>query len=186
MADERKIVVEILSGSSDTQSNGSTGNGKSKNESGKILVKQLNTILHPIQSLEKEVLGSNSQWILSMANQAVSMVKNAVDYEHNRFFTLKEDYIGANTYANVKQGISTVTSIFGSFGAGAISGAMATGPVGAVIGSLVSGGFAIANKIVSKMQSQESYQMALNSTNAQTSFGASRASLYDGGRGTEN
>ncbi len=185
MADERKIVVEILSGAGDTQVGGETDKTK-KNDPKKILSKQLNTILHPIQSLEKEILGTNSQWILSMANQAISMVKSAVDYEHNRFFTLKEDYIGANTYANVKQGISNAASIFGSFGAGAISGAVAAGPVGAIVGSLVSGGFTIANKVVSKLQKQESYQMSLNSTNAQTSFGASRASLYDGGRGTEN
>ena len=74
-----------------------------------------------------------------------------------------------------------------SFSGGAAG--LAGGPVGVAVGAIVGGIASTANTVfkmdTAKKQKIEQYNMQLNAVNAQTQFSASRASLVNGGRGTE-
>lgn len=190
MADARKIEIEILGG---TTSSGGQGEGGSKKtvtepDPNEILARDLQQIFHPIKSWEYG-LAQNHKYVyggLQLAKQAGSIVESAIFMEHNRYFTLKEDYIGQNRMNVVRGEISNMGNILGAAAGGAIAGAKTAGIPGAVIGAIVGGGFSIGQMHIQKQQKIEQYQMQLNTVNMETTFAESRASLINGGHGTEN
>ena len=88
--------------------------------------------------------------------------------------------------------IKNLTSVWGvakGVASSALSGAQAGGvfgPWGAAIGAGVGLAFYGVNAIITRDQTMSSIYQALNSTNAQTTWNAARAGLFDNGRGTEN
>lgn len=190
MADARKIEIEILGG---TTSSGGQGEGGSKKtvtepDPNEILARDLQKIFHPIKTWEYD-LAEKSKYVyggLQLAKQAGSIIDSAIYMEHNRYFTLKEDYIGQARMNIVKGEISNATSILGAATSGAMAGATIGGVPGAVIGAIVGSGLSIGQMHIQKQQKIEQYQMQLNTANMETTFAESRASLINGGHGTEN
>lgn len=179
---------------------------KEKSPADKMLdsVKEL---AHPLQSAEDKIMddikslaGTHAGGVLAgigigakVLEDAASTLINIATVETNRYFSLREDYISQNMLNNFQKSLNTGKSLLSSLGAGAVSGAMAGmagGPVGVAIGAIVGGGTSLAKTIVNlettKLQQVEQYNMQLNATNAQTQFMATRASLVNGGRSTEN
>lgn len=180
MADTRKITIEIKS------ENNSTPNNQAKNEksSDGSLTKTLETLLHPIQSIEKATLGKNVL-VYQAYNQAKSQVATSIEITLNKRFTLKEDYMAQNTYNVIKSEISKTTSAYASVIGGAIIGSK-LGGVGAIIGGAIGGiGYGISS-VISYQNTLSSYNQSLNASNYAISFARTRAGLTNGGRGTEN
>ena len=117
MESDRRIVIEILS------SNGNSlgqqqNNSSNEKENGSSLQGMLQKIFHPIRTLEDVTVGKN---IIAMQayQQAKQTIIRTVDYYHNRYFSLKEDYLSETTYNNTKTAISKVTGFFTAVGGGA-------------------------------------------------------------------
>lgn len=202
---EGKITITILSEGS------GTGDGKDKLESkekdsGSIVLDALNAIVHPLKTAGTaikedltEALGEGAGVSAAigmgtkLAMDALSTAYSIAMMEHNRYFTLTEDYLAQNKMNMIQTQISNTKSMLSSIGGKALSygtiGFATAGPVGAVVGAAigavvggVKSGISLATE---RDQKIEQYNMQLNATNAQTSFMASRASLVNGGRGTE-
>lgn len=198
---EGKITITIL---------GEGGKGKDKEiedktpDPGKSVYSTLNKILHPLKTVEGAI---NTNVIQPMGKGAVAavgigakVVSDALSTayslamsEHNRYFTLTEDYLAQNKMNAIQTSINTTKSFLSSAASGAMAGAaagLAGGPAGVVIGALIGGATSIVKTGIeaenAKNAKIEQYNMQLNATNAQTNFMASRASLVNGGRGTEN
>ena len=187
MADARKIIIEIVSkdgGGGAGAADGSAASGR-KDDPNSYIRKSLTGMFHPINSLES-TLSNKGQWAFEMGKQAVSEAYNIALMEHNRYFTLKEDYIGQNEMAMFTKTVDTAKGILGGVASGAISGGAAAGIYGAIIGAVAGGVTSVWNARKTALQTLEQYQMQLNATNKQTSFAERRASLVNGGKGTEN
>lgn len=177
MADERMIVIKIESTSTETKP-------KPTDEEGKVNV-DYNSIMHPLKTLENKTIGKTIA--LNMAwQQAKEIAVQSIDFQINRYATLKEDYLTQNTYNNVKTTIKRTTGLFSTMTGGAITGMQVAGPYGAIAGVLIAGiGYGISDSIALKSRLSGYYQ-DLNSSNANTAFSRQRAGLSNDGRGTEN
>ena len=189
MADTRKIVIEIVSkdggGGTATKKETMTNKPTPKAEDpNKMLAGNLQAVFHPMDTWQAEQT-DKMQWGLSLARQGFSLAYNTALMEMNRSFTLKEDYISQNKLTMFTQTVDTAKSILGATASGAIAGARVGGVWGAVIGAVVGGGMSMFNAAKTAAQTKETYQMQLNATNKQTTFGERRASLVNGGKGTE-
>lgn len=202
---EGKITITILGGGNGTGDGGGGGEDKEKDPS-QIVLNSLNKIVHPVQTAKNAVkegaiesLGGGGGAVavvgggLKLLSDALSTAYSVAMMEHNRYFTLREDYLAQNKMNMIQSQISTTKTMLSSIGSNALQyGAigMAAGPVGAVVGAAVGaviGGVKSGISLATERdQKIEQYNMQLNATNAQTSFMASRASLVNGGRGTEN
>ncbi len=171
MADTRKLVIEIVDTVVDSDSKSQK---KNIEEEGGI---NLSKLLHPIKTMESKVLGKNV-----IVNQAYDGIKNAliqtVELNLNRYFTIKEDYLGENTYNNAKSAINKVASGWSAVAGGALVG----GPIGAIVG----GTTWLVGQISSNQSTMSSYYQGLNSSTMETSFARTRAGLTNNSRGTEN
>lgn len=116
----------------------------------------------------------------------INTVENVADSAINRYTTLQEDYLTAQTYSNVKSTISRAKQLGGSIVSGAVSGMATAGPAGAVIGAVSSAISFGANQYLEYQKRMSSYYQQLNATNFQTNYSASRLGLVNNGRGTEN
>lgn len=116
----------------------------------------------------------------------ISMVKQSASIEVNRYFALDEDYMLQNSLNNFMQEASTISSVVVGTKDAAMSGAKVAGVPGAIVGALFGLGKGIFQTYIQRAKTIEAYQMELNATNIQTAYGATRASLYNEGRGTEN
>lgn len=189
MADERKIVIEIVSKDGGNKV-GAPKEEKTKKptstkeDPNKMLAQNLQAIFHPMDTWEGEQ-SDKMQWGLSLARQGFSLAYNTALMEMNRSFTLKEDYISQNRMTMFTQTVDTAKNILGGTASGAIAGARVGGVWGAVIGAVVGGGISMFNAAKTAAQTKETYMMQLNATNKQTTFGERRASLVNGGKGTE-
>lgn len=185
-----------------------TGGGQKKKEktSGDIMMDNLKKIMHPIKTTTEGVeqsligaLGGGGGAVMAvglgvkLVSDAASEVFSIAMMEHNRYFTLREDYIGQNKMSMLQTQMNTSKALLSSITSGALAGAatgLATGnplviAAGAVIGGVSSGVKTGLDMRIQRDQKIEQYNMQLNATNAQTQFMASRASLINGGRGTE-
>lgn len=200
-----KITITILGGGEGSSSGGSSGSGGGGKEKSpaKLMMERIKKLLHPIQTVEGEIqnfLNDNlTGGQLAAVGIAAKVLKEAAStaysvclMEHNRYFSLKEDYIAQNKMNVLQTQISTGKSILSSIASGAFSGmaaGLAGGPVGVAVGAIVGSIASTANTVfkmdTAKKQKIEQYNMQLNAVNAQTQFSASRASLVNGGRGTE-
>ena len=102
-----------------------------------------------------------------------------------REFSLSENYIAQQTYANASKAIGAVESFAGSVISGALVGAK-FGPYGAIVGSVISGAVNIVSQYNVNQNRLSSYYQSLNASNYQSDFSQVRAGLIDGSRGTEN
>lgn len=200
-----EITITILGGSEESSSGGSGGSGGGKKEKSpaQLTLERIKKLMHPIQTGMGEVqnfLNDNlTGGQLAAIGIAAKVLKEAAStaysvclMEHNRYFSLKEDYIAQNKMNILQTQISTGKSLLSSIASGAISGGvagLAGGPVGVAVGAIVGGIASTANTVfkmdTAKKQKIEQYNMQLNAVNAQTQFSTSRASLVNGGRGTE-
>jgi len=107
-----------------------------------------------------------------------SLLKQSVDSTHNRYFSMKENYMAENVYnittSTINKAVSIGVSIIGGFTVGHIPGAVIAG-AGAVVGELLS---------VQSMYSK--HYSTLNASNMNVDFARTRAGLMDNNRGTEN
>lgn len=196
------IKITIIGGGDG--SGGSDGGGRKKKEktSADMMLDSIKKLLHPIQTAKESVMetfsdsgtatmvvGLGAKIVADVAQETYSIAM----MEHNRYFTLREDYIGQNKMNAIQTQIGTAKSLLSSIVGGAIAGAaigtstanpLGVG-VGAIIGGVTSGVKAGLNLKIQRDQKIEQYNMQLNATNAQTQFMASRANLINGGRGTE-
>lgn len=184
------------------------GGGRKKKEKtpAEMMFDSIKKLLHPVQTAKSvaeesaiNVLGGNgkSAMVVGLGAKIVTDVAqeaySIAVMEHNRYFTLREDYIGQNKMNAIQTQMGTAKSLLSSIVGGAIAGAAigtsSANPlgvaVGAVVGGVTSGVKAGLNLRIQRDQKIEQYNMQLNATNAQTQFMASRASLVNGGRGTE-
>ena len=179
MESERKIVIEIVDGKKESESK------KTKSDDGtSTLQKTLTKIFHPVQTLEDASVGKN---IISMQayQQAKQQIINTVDYYHNRYFSLKEDYLSETTYNNAKAAIGKAASVLGIVGAGAIAGAK-LGPLGSVAGAIIGGAGFVVNEQIQKQKVYSQYYQQLNTLSYETSFARERAGLVNDSKGTDN
>lgn len=180
MADQKEIVIDIRSSQPSA-----TGQSVSKDEETSSFSKDLSKLLHPIRTLETETVGKNI--ILNQAYQnAKQNVKQMIDFSLNRYFNMKEDYLSQNTFNHVKTAISKVGSFFEATGAGALSGASVGGVPGAIAGAAVGAITNIGSQVIGYEQRMSGYYSALNATNFQTNFRASKMNLIDDNRNTLN
>lgn len=166
--DTRKITIEILS-----VDGGGSGGGEKPIGDEKEKKKKVTDIY------KKELLKADAY--KHAIKQAIGATVNVAEYAVNRFFTLSEDYISQNIYNNVKHTINKGISL----GKTAFSiGTMAV--TGNIPGAIVTGAISIINEGMQYYQRMSGYYQALNATNYQTGFSATRAGLVNDSRGTEN
>lgn len=205
---EGKITITIIGIDGGGGGGGDDSSVKKKKEKkpADIMQEALNKIFHPIKSAESaikdtavDLLGGSNTAIAAVGlgaevlGDALSTAYSIAMMEHNRYFTLTEDYVGQNKINIVQTQIGTAKSMLSSIGSGAIRGGVigsVAGPIGtaigAVVGSISSGIKTGIMKKAERDQKIEQSNMQLNAINAQTEFMASRANLINGGRGTEN
>ena len=180
MADTRKVTIEIIGKSTDTGNNQAE---KPVDANGQ-LNKDLTALMHPIKTLESKLLGK-SVLINQAYQQAKNSIINAVDWAHNRYFSLKENYLGQTTYNNIMTSIHKVSNFGTSTIGGAIVGAE-LGPAGAVTGAVIGAVGWGVNEFMSYQQKMSTAYQSLNASNYSTNFAQVRSGLINGGRGTEN
>lgn len=176
MADEKKIVIEIV-----TQTvAGSSGGGAHRPNWGDSDKKTL-----PGSNDEKnknffDFGGENSAkaakaaLIAMVADTAVNVGKMSV----NRYFSLTENYIAETTASNLSTTASKLKSLGGSVAIG-----FATGNIGGAIVGAISWG---VKEYTNYQQRMSGYYQQINATNYQTEFDRSRMGLTNEGKGTEN
>lgn len=195
---EGKITITILDG----------GDGKKEEKEKKektpaqLQYEKLQKLAHPLKTanseLEKSItLGGKglamAGWAGMIGKEVLSNAAYYAKMELNRYFTLKEDYMGQNTMSALQAYTDTTKSIMSSIGSTALQYAsigIATGNVagvvgGAILGAVVGGVTSVAKARTETAQNIEQTNMQMNATNMQTQFSASRAGLVNGGRGTE-
>lgn len=193
-------VIEIIIGGT-AEMGGSGGGSNSKKKSQEdIYLDKVKKMAHPISSLKglmgeavESVLGKTSAAGASyFVGKAVSTAYRIAKMELNRSFSLKENYLGQNKLTALESEMGAVREMATSVGAGAVSGAMfgykfglAGIAIGAVGGSIFGAVTGAMDVLIQKEETMERHNMQLNSTNAQTTFSASRAALVNGSRGTE-
>ena len=112
--------------------------------------------------------------------------------EVNRYFSLTDDYISQNKLNELKTRINRFKTTSSASVSGALKGiaiGSSLGPIGQAFGAVIGAVSGVRRSVlearVERNVRKEQYDMQLNATNIQTNFMASRASLVNGGRGTE-
>ena len=182
MADDRKITIELKNIGTDNTAAKKTNDVAEKNS--EDLEKVVQSLYHPIKTLEKETIGRNAA-VAYAFNQSKQIVLAAARYQITKYFTLSEDYNAEVDYTNMMTGINKVTGFFGSSGAGALVGAKTFGVWGAVAGAVLGGGSFIANEVFSAKERRLQQAITINTHNAQTQFAQTRLGLTEG-RGVTN
>ena len=179
MSETRKIVVEILN----KDQVESTQQTIVNNENNMTQV-NLTALLHPVKNVEKHLLGKSV--LLNQAfNVAKSGISQSINLTMNRYFNMKEDYIGQTNFNNFMTSVNLVSSVGTSILGGALVGSR-LGVGGAVVGGAIGGLGAGLNLFMGYEGKMSSYYSSLNASNYQTQFGRTRAGLTDNSRGTEN
>lgn len=182
MAGETKSIKIHILKESNQNNNNTKKTEKSENQE---FASDLNQLLHPIKTMENKTVGKVA--LLSYAyNNAKELIQNMAQSTAQRYMGLTEDYISENAIKITKNVTNKFMSITGSIVSGASVGAMAGGPAGAIAGASVGAVFGAANFVIDRINTTASFYRSLNETNYNTQFSATRASLVDNGRGTEN
>ena len=166
MAEEKKIVIEIVTKSEEPKEENDDNTKKNKEIKGSNKSQKSNN--------------NNTSIILAKAVVAstVALAKRVVMDGIQRNYSLTENYIAQNDMRNLQTAINKVGGFTASIGGGFAVG----GVPGAVIGAVTWG----ANEFVSYQKRMSGYNQQLNATNYQTAFDRSRLGLTNEGRGTEN
>lgn len=186
-----EITITILSEDSDAKKK-----EKTPSEIGHSKTKK---IQHPIHSEDSDFDISGEDAAKGLIGIGAMLLKDAADVattyalsEANRYFSLTRDYISQNKFNEVKTRIGRAQSTASALRRGAAKGTAVAGvggPVfaalGAIIGAASEAGKSLVEARIEINVRKEQYDTQLNATNIQTNFMASRASLVNGGRGTE-
>ena len=180
-ADERRIVIEL-------KNVGSVQDGKK--DTGTSLESDGSYNLSAAMSKGATTGASiaNTAWISIMttiAKQTLDNFKQVAVYDINKFFNLRDDYIGEMRLNHIKTAWQKGQSLMGAMSAGATMGA-AGGTAGAVLGALMGGTFWAVSELISSYQRADTQRIALDNAKYQSAFQMTRLGLIDGGRGTEN
>ena len=160
-ADTKKITIEII------------GKGSDNDGENVDVVEQESD---PKKNKRKK---TNAEiWLNMVAQRAKEIVLTTVDTSANRYFYMKEDYLGETLYQNIKNNANKVVGAVSTIAAGAKIG----GGVGAVIATA---GVAI-NEGISVFNKYATLENQMNTLNYGMEFSRTRAGLVDNGRGTEN
>lgn len=163
-SDTRKITIEILDGSGETDKEGKKEQKKPKKTTKKI---------------KEEIIKADAY--KNAIKQVWNTTLNVANFSFNRYFTFSEDYISQNLYNNVLNSINKGKQLIGTAKTVAIMAA-----TGNVVGAAVTAGVAVVNEGMQYYQRMSGYYQTLNATNYQTGFSATRAGLVNDSRGTEN
>ena len=146
----------------------------------------LNEVIHPISSTMKDFAGSSvrKQAIATLAQQAMNIIEQSIEYGVTRHLNLTEDYIAQNNYNKIKS-IYSLTKGAASAVASGISMGAAFGPAGLAAGMTIGLANWGINTTIQQSQRYSEYYQQLNATNFNTQYNQKRAGLYDGSRGTE-
>lgn len=168
MADDRKIVIEILNASAD----GSEENSAETKKDADDLVKILQDPLSKNKKARKdkgEIVGAYVK--KQAAKLTMSALKNTFDTYNN----LRDDYLMENSMNAFHSLANVGETMFNSILGGAMIGMPG---LGAVVGAVSIG--------VNERNRRMNYYQNLNATNVQDDFYRRKAGLIDGGRGTQN
>lgn len=128
------------------------------------------------------LLGKSVFWN-QMFQQAKSQVSQLASTAINRYFQMREDYKGEQTFNNaqtaINKGVSAITTIVSGAKIGSVGG-----PVGAVVGAAIAAVGWLGYEAVQGNNRIASAKIALNTQEYESAFQRSRAGLMDGGRGT--
>lgn len=172
MQDERKIVIEVVErGAAPTPDRPKPENQTPSEEA-----------VDQTGKSDALLLGKSVFWnqmFEQARNQIVQLGSTAI----NRYFQMREDYRGEQTFNNAKiaigKGISAVSTVV----SGARIGSKA-GPYGAIAGAAIAAIGWIGNEFVQGNNRIANAKIALNTQEYESAFQRSRAGLMDGGRGT--
>lgn len=174
MASSKKIVVEVVGRDMEYASNGGGTSKQITDEDGQI---NLNSLLSPTKSSEKQILAKNI--IVNKAiDDASSLIINGVRYAMSRRYTLSEDYIAQQEMSNTNILIDKI----GSLGQAIIAGASIGGPIGAIVAGITW----TATQSMEIAQRFDQAYLQVNEQNYESSFQRTRLGLNDNGRGTQN
>ena len=165
MAEVRKITIEIVEGSG--------GGDDEEDEEAKKKRK------------EEQLKKKQANVLKNLGKETLDLVASTVEDSLQRHFTLTENYMSQNIYANAKKSISLVMSAGSSILNGAKIGSI-FGPGGTAVGAIVGAASFAIQQQVQYQNRMSSYYQSLNASNYQSDFSQVRAGLIDGSKGTEN
>lgn len=188
------VIEIIIGGAAGTESSGKKEGNSETTEN--IFSDKVNKLLHPVSAAKQGVVDFARDTLGTAGGRAtlyaMALVKNVVSIgyrigkmELNRAFSLKENYLAQNAMTMLESEMGALQSAAKTFASNVALGASLGGPVGAVVGAAFGTVSNMVNIQIQKAETMERHNMQLNSTNAQTTFSASRAALVNGSRGTE-
>lgn len=122
---------------------------------------------------------SKSQiWLNMVAQRAKQIIITTVETSANRYFYMKEDYLGEDLYRNIKANVNKSV--------GAVSAIAAGYKVGNVVGAGIAAAGVAINEGLSIFNKYATLENQMNTLNYGMEFSKTRAGLIDNGRGTEN
>jgi len=182
MADERKIVIEIIgsdrsgaSKSADSSSVGGTRRVSTVSDTDYNVANQTADFIY-------DKMVAVKFFAKDIANLTISTGKTAID----TYFVLTESYKAQQTSANVQSVVNHLSSGMSSISSGAMFGS-AFGPVGTAIGAGVGAAIWAGSEIVGGITKQFEQKMDLASRSYSVEYNRNLAGLIVGdSRNTEN
>lgn len=160
--DTKKITIEIIS----------KGDGSGENTPPSPAEDELNPKENKTQKSAAQI------WLNMVAQRAFSLFTSTLESSANRYFYMKEDYLGEQVYRNVKSNISKMS--------GAVQTIVAGAKIGGGVGAAIATVGVVANEGLSVFNKYASLENQMNTLNYGMEFSRTRAGLIDNGRGTEN
>lgn len=181
MADERIIRIKIESGGEPS----SMEEGQQDNTS-KYIRKFLKVLNNPIgEIIDAMTMGKNALFSRVLVEATEDLIQ-ATKYSYTRRWQLKENYEAENNYANAMAVINKSKSLLGQVASWTLTGAMAGGGIGAVVGLAVGAVSAGVKEAMEYQKKNDAMTRQLNEQNIRTQYSAKRLGLVDNSRGTEN
>lgn len=187
MADEKRIVIEIISkGSSsveDDSSRISTSEGGESGTDTSIQYQMAGGINDEIRTAKiKARIASVAALGLMVANSVGGQALR----QYSTYFTLTENYKGQQDVSNLKSIANQIGGITGKIGAGALAGST-FGPIGAAVGAGVGVGVAVFDVIMGGKNTQFEQNLDISSKGYSIEYNRNLAGLIAGdSRNTEN
>lgn len=137
-------------------------------------------------SAETEASGDGDSGIASyILSNAVSIIKGVAEYEIDKRFNLRDDYIGQNQYTAFKAQVAKAKEFISAAKTGASIGGLG-GTAGAAAGAMIGVAIAVAKTLIEMHQIAEQQQIALNTNLINSGFKMERLGLVDNSEGTLN
>lgn len=125
--------------------------------------------------------------IKKVASASISIVKEIVDYEWNKYYDLTDNVVGQRNRSIAKTVLTRVSQNVGSAWSGAMTGLRIGGPIGAIVGAIAGSGINAIKQGIEIGQGYDKNRIEMDKQNAQLSYTrlALGSSLVDGERGTD-